>query len=573
MAMSVGDGCSSRGEGAKQRGAVMEPRLSPLAGQPAPQSLLVDLRHLEREYYEREPDLGEPTQLVSFGTSGHRGSSFRGSFNEAHIAAITQAICDYRRGQGIDGPLYMGKDTHALSEPAQRTALEVLAANGVETVIQRGGGVTPTPVISWAILVYNRGRKEHLADGIVVTPSHNPPEDGGFKYNPPNGGPADTDVTRWVERRANELLGKGNAQVKRMPYAAAVKAASTHAADLMLPYVWDLESVVDIDAIRGAGLTLGVDPLGGAARPYWEPINSVYGLDIKVVNPAIDPTFSFMTVDHDGKIRMDPSSPYAMARLVGLKDKFRVAFANDPDSDRHGIVTASAGLLNPNHYLAVAIRYLLTHRPRWREHATVGKTLVSSSLIDRVVEKLRRRLSEVPVGFKWFVPGLVDGSCCFGGEESAGASFLRHDGTVWTTDKDGPIMDLLAAEITARTGRDPGEHYRELAEEFGTFHYKRIDAPAAPEQKARLRQLSPDTIKEDTLAGDRITAKLTRAPGNGAAIGGLKIVTAGGWFAARPSGTENIYKIYAESFRDAAHLDALVSEAQQLVDTALGGRA
>jgi phosphoglucomutase len=412
-----------------------------------------------------------------------------------------------------------------------------------------------------------------LADGIVVTPSHNPPEDGGFKYNPPNGGPADTDVTGWVERRANALLREGGAGIKRVPFANAIKAASTHAEDLMLPYVRDLENVVDIDAIRAAGLTLGVDPLGGAARPYWEPINSVYGLDITVVNPAIDPTFSFMTVDHDGKIRMDPSSPYAMARLVGLKDRFRVAFANDPDSDRHGIVTASAGLLNPNHYLAVAIRYLLAHRPHWPAHAAVGKTLVSSSLIDRVVEKLGRRLSEVPVGFKWFVPGLVDGSCCFGGEESAGASFLRHDGTVWTTDKDGPIMDLLAAEITARTGKDPGEHYRELAAEFGTFHYKRIDAPATPEQKARLRQLSPEAIKEETLAGDAITAKLTRAPGNGAAIGGLKIVTAGGWFAARPSGTENIYKIYAESFRDAAHLDALVSEAQALVDTALAGRA
>jgi phosphoglucomutase len=547
--------------------------ISPLAGKPAPKSLIVDLARLEREYYERKPDLGDPTQLVSFGTSGHRGSPYRGSFTEAHIAAITQAICDYRRGQGIDGPLYMGKDTHALSEPAQRTALEVLAANGVETVIQRDAGVTPTPVISWAILVYNRGRKEHLADGIVVTPSHNPPEDGGFKYNPPNGGPADTDVTGWVERRANELLGKDKAGVRRVPFATAIKAASTHAEDLMLPYVRDLERVVDIDAIRGAGLRLGVDPLGGAARPYWEPINSVYGLDITVVNPAIDPTFSFMTVDHDGKIRMDPSSPYAMARLVELKDKFRVAFANDPDSDRHGIVTASAGLLNPNHYLAVAIRYLLAHRPQWPAQAAVGKTLVSSSLIDRVVEKLGRRLSEVPVGFKWFVPGLVDGSCCFGGEESAGASFLRHDGTVWTTDKDGPIMDLLAAEITASTGKDPGEHYRELAAEFGTFHYKRIDAPATPEQKARLRQLSPEAIREDTLAGDAITAKLTRAPGNGAAIGGLKIVTAGGWFAARPSGTENIYKIYAESFRDAAHLGALVSEAQELVDTALGGRA
>ncbi len=546
--------------------------ISPLAGKPAPKSMLVDLVRLEREYYERKPDMGDPTQLVSFGTSGHRGSPFRGSFTEAHIAAITQAICDYRRGQRIDGPLYMGKDTHALSEPAQRTALEVLAANGVETIIQRDAGVTPTPVISWAILVYNRDRKEHLADGIVVTPSHNPPEDGGFKYNPPNGGPADTDVTGWVQRRANVLLRKGNAGVKRMPFAAAIKAVSTHEDDLVLPYVQDLKHVVDMDAIRAAGLTLGVDPLGGAAKPYWEPINSVYKLHIAVVNPVIDPTFSFMTVDHDGKIRMDPSSPYAMARLVELKDQFRVAFANDPDSDRHGIVTSTAGLMNPNHYLAVAIRYLLTHRPGWSAHAAVGKTLVSSSLIDRVVERLGRRLYEVPVGFKWFVPGLFDGSCCFGGEESAGASFLRHDATVWTTDKDGPIMDLLAAEITARTGKDPGEHYQELEAEFGASCYTRLDAPATPEQKARLQKLSAEAVSAETLAGERITAKLTRAPGNNAAIDGLKIVTPSGWFAARPSGTENIYKIYAESFKGAAHLDALVSEAQELVDTALGGR-
>jgi phosphoglucomutase len=546
--------------------------ISPLAGKPAPKSMLVDLARLEREYYERKPDMDDPIQLVSFGTSGHRGSPFRGSFTDSHIAAITQAICDYRRGHRIDGPLYMGKDTHALSEPAQRTALEVLAANGVETIIQRDAGVTPTPVISRAILVYNRGRREHLADGIVVTPSHNPPEDGGFKYNPPNGGPADTDVTGWVERRANALLGKGNVGVKRVPFASAIKAASTHEDDLVLPYVQDLEHVVDMGAIRSAGLTLGVDPLGGAARPYWEPINALYKTNITVVNPVIDPTFSFMTVDHDGKIRMDPSSPYAMARLVELKDQFRVAFANDPDSDRHGIVTRSAGLMNPNHYLAVAIRYLLTHRPGWPAHAAVGKTLVSSSLIDLVVRKLGRRLSEVPVGFKWFVPGLFDGSCCFGGEESAGASFLRHDGTVWTTDKDGPIMDLLAAEITARTGKDPGEHYRELAAEFGTSYYTRIDAPATAEQKARLQTLTPEAVREETLAGEPIVAKLTRAPGNNAPIGGLKIVTASGWFAARPSGTESIYKIYAESFRGAAHLDALVSEAQQLVNTALGGR-
>ena len=547
--------------------------ISPLAGKPAPESMLVDLVRLERDYYERQPDTSDPMQLVSFGTSGHRGSPFRGSFTQSHIGAITQAICDYRRGHGIDGPLYMGKDTHAVSEPAQRTALEVLTANGVETFIQRGAGVTPTPVISRAILVYNRGRKEGLADGIVVTPSHNPPEDGGFKYNPPNGGPADTDVTEWVQNRANELLRNGSVGVKRVPFSTAIKAGTTHQDDLMLPYVQDLRNIVDIDVIRGAGLTLAVDPLGGAAAPYWEPINTAYGLQIAVVNPVIDPAFSFMTVDHDGKIRMDPSSPYAMARLVSLKDRYRLAFANDPDSDRHGIVTRSTGLMNPNHYLAVAIRYLLTHRPRWPAHAAIGKTLVSSSLIDRVVEKLGRRLSEVPVGFKWFVPGLFDGSCCFGGEESAGASFLRHDGSVWTTDKDGPIMDLLAAEITARTGKDPGEHFRELTAEFGTFYYTRIDAPATPDQKARLLRLSAEAVKEQRLAGEPITAKLTRAPGNDKAIGGLKIVTASGWFAARPSGTENICKIYAESVRDAAHLAALVSEAQTLVDAAVGERA
>jgi len=546
--------------------------ISPLAGKPAPESMLVDLVRLERDYYERQPDTSDPMQLVSFGTSGHRGSPFRGSFTQSHIGAITQAICDYRRGHGIDGPLYMGKDTHAVSEPAQRTALEVLTANGVETFIQRGAGVTPTPVISRAILVYNRGRKEGLADGIVVTPSHNPPEDGGFKYNPPNGGPADTNVTEWVQNRANELLRNGSVGVKRVPFSTAIKAGTTHQDDLMLPYVQDLRNIVDIDVIRGAGLTLAVDPLGGAAAPYWEPINTAYGLQIAVVNPVIDPAFSFMTVDHDGKIRMDPSSPYAMARLVSLKDRYRLAFANDPDSDRHGIVTRSTGLMNPNHYLAVAIRYLLTHRPRWPAHAAIGKTLVSSSLIDRVVDKLGRRLSEVPVGFKWFVPGLFDGSCCFGGEESAGASFLRHDGSVWTTDKDGPIMDLLAAEITARTGKDPGEHFRELTAEFGTFYYTRIDAPATPDQKARLLRLSAEAVKEQMLAGEPITAKLTRAPGNDKAIGGLKIVTASGWFAARPSGTENIYKIYAESFRDAAHLDALVSEAQALVDAAVSNR-
>jgi len=551
-------------------GEANETKISPLAGKPAPKEMLIDVARLEKEYFERHPDLHDLNQLVSFGTSGHRGSPLQGTFTEAHILAITQAICDYRREQGTDGPLYMGKDTHALSGPAQRTALEVLAANNVETIIQENDGVTPTPVISRAILVYNRGRKQHLADGIVVTPSHNPPEDGGFKYNPTNGGPADTDVTGWVQDRANELLRAGNVGVKRVPFTKAIQAATTHQEDFVLPYVRDLKNVVDMDAIHGARLKLGVDPLGGAARPYWEPINSIYGLDIVVVNPVIDPTFSFMTVDHDGKIRMDCSSPYAMARLVGLKDQYQVAFANDPDADRHGIVTPVAGLMNPNHYLAVAIRYLLTHRPQWRHDVAVGKTLVSSSMIDRVVKKLGRELREVPVGFKWFVPGLFDGSYCFGGEESAGASFLRRDGTVWTTDKDGPIMDLLAAEITARTGKDPGEHYRELTAEFGTPYYTRIDAPATPEQKAKLQKLSPDAVKESDLAGEPITAKLTKAPGNDAPIGGLKVVATSGWFAARPSGTENIYKIYAESFKSQTHLNVIVSEAQEMVNNALG---
>ncbi len=543
--------------------------ISPLAGKAAPKEMLVDLAQLERDYYERRPNMTDANQRVSFGTSGHRGSSLRGTFTEAHILAITQAICDYRRSQGIDGPLYMGKDTHALSGPAQRTALEVLAGNHVETIIHRNDGVTPTPVISWAILVYNRARPEHLADGIVVTPSHNPPEDGGFKYDSTNGGPADTDVTEWVQDRANELLRRGNADIKRMPFSSALKAASTHQEDFVAPYVDALPNVVDMEVIRAAGLKLGIDPLGGASGPYWELIKSVYKLNITVVNPKVDPTFSFMTVDHDGRIRMDCSSPYAMARLVGLKDKYQLALANDPDADRHGIVTPSAGLMNPNHYLAVAIDYLLTHRPDWPMDAAVGKTLVSSSIIDRVVQKRGRKLSEVPVGFKWFTPGLFDGSYCFGGEESAGASFLRRDGTVWTTDKDGLIMNLLAAEITARTEKDPGEHYRELTAQFGTPYYTRIDAPATPEQKARLQELSPDAVKESKLAGEQITAKLTRAPGNGASIGGLKVATANGWFAARPSGTENIYKIYAESFKDQAHLNAIVNEAQQIVNNAL----
>jgi phosphoglucomutase len=543
--------------------------LSPLAGKQAPKEMLVDLTRLEDDYYTRRPDMGDPNQRVMFGTSGHRGSSLRGTFTEAHILAITQAICDYRRGQGVNGPLHMGKDTHALSAPAQRTALEVLAGNGVETMIQREDAFTPTPVISRAILTYNRGRTQGLADGIVITPSHNPPEDGGFKYNPPNGGPADTDVTSWVQDRANELLSTGNREVRRVPYESALKAPTTHVHDFLMPYVRDLANVIDIDCIRSAGVRMGADPLGGASVHYWDPVKAVYGLDLTVVNSKIDPTFSFMTLDHDGKIRMDCSSPYAMASLVKLKDQFDIAFANDSDADRHGIVTRSLGLMNPNHYLAVAIHYLLTHRPQWSNKASVGKTLVSSGLIDRVVAALGRNLSEVPVGFKWFVDGLFGGSYCFGGEESAGASFLRQDGDVWTTDKDGLIMDLLAAEITARTGKDPGEHYRELTAQLGTPYYTRIDAPATPEQKARLQKLSPESVKEAKLAGEPITGKLTCAPGNNAPIGGLKVVAANGWFAARPSGTENIYKIYAESFKNEAHLDAIVNEAKEIVNNAL----
>jgi phosphoglucomutase len=544
--------------------------LSPLAGKPAPASLLIDVAALERAYEEGKPDLSDPAQKVAFGTSGHRGTPFAGSFTAAHIYATTQAICDYRRGKGIDGPLFMGKDTHALSGAAQRTALEVLAANGVTTIIQSGDGVTPTPTISRAIIVHNHGRTSGIGDGIVITPSHNPPEDGGFKYNPPNGGPADTDVTKWVQDRANELLTGNNADVKRLSLAAALQAETTHQQDFVTPYVEDLVNVVDIAAIRGAGLTLGVDPLGGASLPYWERINDIHGLHIDIVNTKLDPTFGFMTVDHDGKIRMDCSSPYAMASLLHLKDKYQVAFANDPDSDRHGVVTPSAGLLNPNHYLAVAIRYLLTHRPHWPETSFVGKTLVSSSMIDYVVKDLGRTMKEVPVGFKWFAPGLFDGTCCFGGEESAGASFLRHDGTVWTTDKDGIILDLLACEILARTGKDPGQHYQELTQKFGAPLYTRIDAPATTEQKSRLGKLSPEQVTATSLAGDTITAKLSHAPGNGAAIGGLKVTTDSGWFAARPSGTEQLYKIYAESFRDQAHLDSIVDDAKKIVATALG---
>jgi phosphoglucomutase len=538
--------------------------------------MLIDVGKLERAYYDRRPDPDDAQQRVSFGTSGHRGTSLDGTFTEAHILAIAQAICEYRAAKGIDGPLYMGKDTHALSGPAQRTALEVLAANGVETIVQRDDDVTPTPVISRAILVHNRdankpggARPGGLADGVIITPSHNPPEDGGFKYNPPNGGPADTDVTGWIQDRANALLRAGNNGVKRTPFDRARKAATTHEQDFIRPYVEDLRNVVDMEAIRAAGLKLAVDPLGGAAVHYWGPINEVYGLDVTVVNPKVDPTFSFMTVDHDGKIRMDCSSPSAMAGLVKLKDSYRVAFGNDPDSDRHGIVTPSAGLMNPNHFLAVAIHYLLTHRPGWPRQAAVGKTLVSSGMIDRVVRSLDRTLNEVPVGFKWFAPGLFDGSCCFGGEESAGASFLRRDGTVWTTDKDGPIMDLLAAEITATTGKDPGVYYRELTRFFGDPCYTRLDAPATPAQKDLLKKLSPEAVRAAAMAGEPIVAKLTRAPGNGAVIGGLKVITASGWFAARPSGTEDIYKIYAESFKDEAHLEAIVREAQQIVANAL----
>jgi phosphoglucomutase len=543
--------------------------ISPLAGKKAPPEMLVDVAALERAYLERRPDLADPAQRVAFGTSGHRGTPFAGSFTEAHILATTQAICDERRARGIDGPLFLGKDTHALSAAAERTALEVLAANGVTTVIQSGDGVTPTPVISHAILVRNRGRHEHLADGIVITPSHNPPEDGGFKYNPPNGGPADTDVTRRVQERANELLADGNRDVRRVTLAAAMRAETTERRDFVGPYVADLPSVVDIPAIREAAPRLGVDPLGGASLPYWERINEVHGLGIAIVSTALDPTFGFMTVDHDGKIRMDCSSPWAMAGLLRLKEKFAVAFANDPDADRHGIVTPGAGLMNPNHYLAVAVRYLLTHRPGWPASAVVGKTLVSSFIIDKVVASQGRRLFEVPVGFKWFAAGMFEGSCCFGGEESAGASFLRRDGTVWTTDKDGIILALLAAEILARTGKDPGEHYHEITARFGAPLYTRIDAPATTEQKARLARLSPDAVGETMLAGEAITAKLSAAPGNGAPIGGLKVTTEAGWFAARPSGTEQLYKIYAESFRDRAHLERIVADARQIVGDAL----
>ena len=545
--------------------------IHPLAGKPAPIELLVDIDKLRKEYYARKPDISGSAERVSFGTSGHRGSSLRGAFNEAHVLAITQAICDYRGSQGITGPLYIGKDTHALSEPAFATALEVLAANGVETMIDCDDGYTPTPAVSHAILTYNRGRTSGVADGIVITPSHNPPEDGGFKYNPPHGGPADTDVTRWIEYRANLLLSRDLKDVVRIAYEKARHAATTHTYDYVGSYVGDLGSVVDMEVIRGAKLKIGVDPLGGAGVAYWRPIVERYGFEVEVVNKTVDPTFGFMSLDWDGKIRMDCSSPHAMAKLIGLKDRFDIAFGNDTDNDRHGIVTRSAGLMNPNHYLTAAIFYLFTNRPGWRSDAAVGKTVVSSSLIDRVAAKVGRALIEVPVGFKWFVPGLLDGSLGFGGEESAGASFLRRDGTVWATDKDGIIMDLLAVELTARTGRDPSKLYHDLSDELGAPFYERIDAPATAEQKSVLLKLSPEDVKVSELAGDPIQAMLTTAPGNGAAIGGLKVVTANGWFAARPSGTEEVYKLYAESFRGSEHLRRIQEEAQALISRALAG--
>ena len=544
--------------------------LHPLAGQPVPKDQVIDLDDLLRRYQDDKPDPDNPAQMVSFGTSGHRGSSLDAAFNEAHILAITQALCEYRNEKGISGPLFLGKDTHALSIPAEKTALEVLAANGVETIIQANDGYTPTPVISHAILTYNKERANNQADGIVISPSHNPPRDGGFKYNPPNGGPADSGDTKWIQDRANQHLRDNLANIKRLTYEAAVKSASTHARDLMTPYIDDLANVIDMAAIRSSGLKLGADPLGGAATHYWGPIAEKYKLNLTVVNDTIDSTFRFLPLDHDGKIRMDCSSPHAMANLVKLKDDYDIAFGNDTDADRHGIVTKTSGLMNPNHYLAVAIRYLFSHRPNWQASTAIGKTLVSSSMIDRVAEDLDRKLVEVPVGFKWFVPGLFDGSLGFGGEESAGASFLRQNGNTWTTDKDGIILCLLAAEITAKTGKNPGEHYQDLTTKFGTPYYKRVDQPATLEQKAVLKKLSPEAVTASTLAGDAITSKLTNAPGNDAAIGGLKVTSANGWFAARPSGTENIYKIYAESFVGQDHLDKILQEAAEIVGAALG---
>ncbi|MBW2265418.1 MAG: alpha-D-glucose phosphate-specific phosphoglucomutase [Deltaproteobacteria bacterium] len=539
-----------------------------LAGKPAPRELLVNIPRLVSAYYTQKPDASDPDQKVTFGTSGHRGSSFRNSFNEEHVLAISQAICEYRKSNHITGPLFMGMDTHALSEPALATALEVFAANGLSVMIQNGPGYTPTPVISHAILSYNRKRTSGLADGVVITPSHNPPDNGGFKYNPPQGGPANTETTKVIENRANDLLANGNKDVHKIPFERALSADSTHQYDYIGPYTEDLINIINMEAISKTGLKIGVDPLGGAAIEFWNPISERFKINIEVVNDVIDPTFRFMTVDKDGKIRMDCSSVYAMTSLIGLKDNFDIAFGNDPDADRHGIVTRGAGLLNPNHYLAVAVSYLFQNRPGWKPDAAVGKTLVSSSMIDRVANQLKRKLSEVPVGFKWFVDGLIDGSYGFGGEESAGASFLRKDGTVWTTDKDGIIMNLLAAEITAKTNRSPDELYEALEDRFGSPVYERIDSPASPEQKATLKVLSPDMIEARELAGEKIISKLTNAPGNGAPIGGLKVVTENGWFAARPSGTEDIYKIYTESFKGKDHLKQIQEEAQAIVNKA-----
>ena len=546
--------------------------ISPLAGKRAPVESLIDVDKLRSQYYTVQPDPTNPRQQVAFGTSGHRGSAPDGTFNEAHILAITQAIIEYRREQAIAGPLYIGMDSHALSQPAQQTAIEVLAANGVEVFLAANGGYTPTPSISRAILSWNATRTGATADGIVITPSHNPPTDGGFKYNPPNGGPADTHITGWVEKRANALLREGLRDIKRVSYEAALRTPNVHEHDFVTPYVEGLGSVIDMEAIRASGLSLGADPLGGASLAYWRPIAERYGLNITVVNDVIDPTFGFMPCDHDGKIRMDCSSPYAMTDLVKLKDRFGIAFGNDTDADRHGIVTPSMGLMNPNHFLAISIWYLFRNRSGWRADSAIGKTVVSSSLIDRVAKNIGRRVSEVPVGFKWFVEGLLNGDYGFGGEESAGASFLKKDGQVWTTDKDGLVMDLLAAEITATTGKDPGQHYLELTEKLGRPIYTRVDQPATPEQKSILKKLSPDQVRADSLAGEPITAKLTRAPGNGAEIGGLKVIAENGWFAARPSGTEEVYKIYAESFHDAAHLDRILDEARAIVSDAFATR-
>ena len=540
--------------------------LHQLAGQPAPAEILTNIPLLVAQYYKTEPNPKEPAESVAFGTSGHRGSSISASFNEMHILAICQAVCEYRQAQGISGPLFLGKDTHALSEPALITSLEVFAANGVEVRIQMNGGYTPTPVISHAILSYNKGRKSGFADGVVITPSHNPPQDGGFKYNPPHGGPADTQVTSVIQDRANALLKQNLAGIKRVSFQQAMQADTTQEIDFILPYVSDLKNVVDMDAISKSGLKIGVDPMGGSGIAYWEPIAEMYSLDIDVVNKRVDPTFSFMRVDKDGKIRMDCSSSYAMGQLIELKDKFDIAFGNDPDYDRHGIVTKSSGLMNPNHYLAVAINYLFSNRPEWGASVGIGKTLVSSSMIDRVAHSLGRNLVEVPVGFKWFVEGLQEGSIGFAGEESAGASFLRKNGTVWSTDKDGIIMDLLAAEICATTGKDPGQHYADLEAEFGSPCYERLDAPATKVQKNKLSQLAPEQVSASELAGEKILQKLTKAPGNDASIGGLKVTTENGWFAARPSGTEDVYKIYAESFLGNEHLKRLQIEAKELVD-------